>query len=500
MNILQLAEILGDLVTDTYIAKENESQEISGIEFDSRKIQNGYIFCAVKGVKTDGHLFIDKACELGASAFICEDKKAFCEYSNKYPDKSFVCVKDARRALALSSKHFYECACDKLKIIGITGTKGKTSTSFMLSSVLSGAGIKVGIIGTNGAYFGTFYEELSHSTPESRDLHRLFFKMHSMGATHIVMEVSSQAILMSRVYGISFDTAIFTNISPDHIGEGEHPDFENYLYCKSRLFTMCKNALVNADSDKAETILEVCARNGVNVTTFACKEKADFTASDIEFLIDKRMYTNYVCTDKKGVKTPVSVGVPGKFSVFNSLCALSCARLYGVSYEAICKALLDVKVVGRIEPVHNDYCKAPVIIDYAHNEVSMESLFEAMRAYSPRKIICVFGCGGNRSKLRRYEMGESSGKNADLSVITTDNSRFEELDDIIADILVGIKKTDGEYVIIKDRTEAIHYAMSKADRGDVVLLVGKGQETYLDIKGVKTHYDEREAVALYKGE
>lgn len=510
MKISQLGEILSDEFAikvaggsanpEELAIEKIKDSDIAGVAFDSREVRGGYVFVAIKGVKTDGHLFIESAVEKGASAVICETPEVYVKYRQVYTDVLFLCVRDARRALAVVSAYFYGRACDKLKIVGITGTKGKTSTSFMLASILKAAGIKTGIIGTNGAYFEDFYEELGHSTPESRDLHRLFAKMLSMGATHIVMEVSSQALLMYRVYGITFDTAIFTNITPDHIGEGEHPNFENYLYCKGLLFSMCRKAVLNLDCDKTPYMIDVCNCHNVPYTTFACDNKsADFTADNVKFFIDKRMSTSFEVTDSDGVKTEIDVGVPGKFSVFNSLCALTAARLYGIDYETIKSALKTVKVVGRIEPVHNDYCKAPVIIDYAHNEVSMESLFEAIKAYNPNKIICVFGCGGNRSKLRRYEMGEVSGKNADLSVITTDNSRFEELDDIIADILIGMNKTDGKYVIKKDRTEAIHYAMSQAHGGDVVLLVGKGQETYLDIKGVKTHYDEREAVAAYKG-
>ncbi len=504
MNILNISKILVNqqvsACTDN-LSDDFFTTEITGVEFDSRKIKEKSLFVAIKGVKTDGHLYIDSAIEKGAVAIICEDEGAYREYCTAYKNVAFFLVKSARCALALLSKSFYENACEKLKIIGITGTKGKTSTSFMLWSVMNKSAIRTGLIGTNGAYFEGFYEELSHSTPESLDLHRLFYKMLCLGATHIVMEVSSQSILMSRVHGIQFETGVFTNISPDHIGEGEHTDFEDYFYCKSRLFTMCKNAVVNADADRADDILRVCKENGVAVTTFSCNDKnASFYADSLSFYIHNgTMTTSFEIYTPDRQKTAVSVGVPGKFSVFNALCAISCAFLCGLSIDSIKKAIADVKVVGRIEPVPNKYCKAPVIIDYAHNKVSMESLFEAIKEYNPGRIYCVFGCGGNRSKLRRYEMGETSGNNAYMSVITTDNSRFEELDDIISDILVGINKTNGKYTIIKDRTQAIHYAMGKAEENDVVLLVGKGQETYLDIKGVKTHYDEREAVASFKG-
>lgn len=490
-------KVLSESANATTMKCDLVSGDISGVAFDSREVQKGYVFVAITGIKTDGHLYIPKAIELGASAIICENAELYRQYKQEYKGVLFFLVKNARRALAIVSKCFYDNASDKLTIIGITGTKGKTSTSFMISKILNEAGMRCGIIGTTGAYFEDFYLEMNHSTPESRDLHALFSKMHSLGATHIVMEVSSQALMMYRVYGIEFEIGIFTNITPDHIGEGEHSDFNDYLYCKSKLFTMCKKAVINADSDKVQYILDVCKVNDVAVTTYGCEnENVTYRAQGERFYIDGGMKTHFELVCQNGIY-PVEVGVPGKFSVFNALCASSCAMTLGVGIESITKALLNVKVIGRIEPVENPLLKAPVIIDYAHNAMSLESLFTAVKAYNPKRIICVFGCGGNRSKLRRYEMGEISGRYADLSIITADNSRFEELDDIISDILVGMGKTDGKYEIIKDRKDAIYRAIDLAQEGDIVLLAGKGQETYLDVKGVKTHFDEREVVNSY---
>ncbi len=472
-------------------------EKITGVAFDSREVKEGYIFVAVKGVVTDGHLYITKAIELGASAIVCEDKESYEKYKAEYKNVSLYLVKNARRALAMISKHFYGNVCDKMTIIGLTGTKGKTSTSFMISKILGTAGLRCGIIGTTGAYFEDYYEEMSHSTPESRDLHALFAKMYSLGATHIVMEVSSQALMMYRVYGIHFALGVFTNISPDHIGEGEHKDFDDYLYCKSKLFTMCDKAVINADSDRARYILDVCAVNGAEVTTYGYERKdVTYRAKNERFYIDGGMRTKFDLISDGG-KDEIEVSVPGKFSVFNALCAISCAKVLNVGNEPIKQALKRVKVIGRIEPVENDRLPCPVIIDYAHNAVSMESVFSAIKQYNPKRIICVFGCGGNRSKLRRYEMGEISGKYADLSIITADNSRFEELDDIIDDILIGMHKTAGKYEIVKDRKAAIYRAIDLGREGDIILLAGKGQETYLDVKGVKTHFDEREVVNSY---
>jgi UDP-N-acetylmuramoyl-L-alanyl-D-glutamate--2,6-diaminopimelate ligase len=260
---------------------------------------------------------------------------------------------------------------------------------------------------------------------------------------------------------------------------------------------MCKKAVVNADSDKAQYIFDVCRVNNVPLTTYGCEnEKVSYRATNENFYIDGGMKTHFDVVSENGT-FPIEVSVPGKFSVFNALCASSVAFTLGIDKEKIREALCNVKVIGRIEPVENKNLKAPVIIDYAHNAMSLESLFTAVKAYNPRRIICVFGCGGNRSKLRRYEMGEISGRYADLSIITADNSRFESLDDIISDILIGMHKTDGKYEIIKDRKDAIYRAIELSREGDIVLLAGKGQETYLEVNGVKEHFDEREIVNSY---
>ncbi len=478
--------------------RNSSDNTITGVCFDSREVTKDNVFVAATGVKTDGHLYIEKAIELGAGAIICENGDFFTELSKKYTEIPFILVTEARKALASVSKHFYGCACDKLSIIGLTGTKGKTSTSFMIAKILTEAGFRCGIIGTTGAYFEDFYLEMNHSTPESRDLHALFHKMLSLGATHVVMEVSSQSLMMNRVYGIHFSLAAFTNISPDHIGEGEHKDFEDYLFWKSRLFTVCDKAVINKDAERSGDILDICRESGACTVVYSCSDKdADYSAYGEKFYIDGGMKTHFEMKTATNEVHSVEVSVPGKFSVFNALCASSCAMSMGADIEAVKRALLNVKVIGRIEPVEHPQLKVPVIIDYAHNAMSLESLFEAVKAYNPKRIFCVFGCGGNRSKLRRYEMGEISGKHAHLSIITSDNSRFEELDDIIADILIGMGKTNGKYEIVKDRKDAIYRAIDLAEDGDIVLLAGKGQETYLDIKGVKTHFDEREVVKSY---
>ena len=479
--------------------EKNSNKEIKGIAYDSRNVKEDYVFVAAVGAVSDGHMFIPKAVENGACVVICEIKTEYEKYCKQYPYISFILVKSSRIALALLSAEFFCRPADKMTLIGLTGTKGKTSTSFMISGILNNAGIRCGIIGTTGIYYGENYEYIDNSTPESYELHRIFAKMLENGINTCVMEVSSQALMMYRVYGLRFATAVFTNISPDHIGKGEHKSFEEYLSFKGKLFSMCDKAVINADSDHIEYIEDIIRSFNVPLARYSCKNaECDFYACDERFYIDIDMKTECSVTIKEtGKKYFLNVLVPGKFSVYNALCAASVCYGMGVDMETIKNALSKVKVIGRTEPVHHINSHNPIIIDYAHNALSLESLFNAINSYNPSRIICVFGCGGNRSKLRRYDMGEISGKYADLSVITSDNPRDEELDDIIGDILIGIARTSGKYTIIKDRKAAIHYALNQANPGDIVILAGKGQQDYEEIKGVKYPFDERLVVKEY---
>lgn len=475
-----------------------ENIEIKGIAYDSRNVKDAYVFVAAFGAATDGHKFIPKAYENGAKVVICECEQSYKKYSEEYPQVALILVKSSRRALAIISAEFFGRPAEKLKLIGLTGTKGKTSTSFMIAGILEEAGHSCAIIGTTGIYYGGKYEYIDNSTPESYELHRLFADMVACGVKYCVMEVSSQALMLYRVYGMRFETAVFTNISPDHIGDGEHKSFEEYLSYKGKLFNMCDRAVVNADSDRIDYILDIIGKAGIECVKYSCKDKdANFFGCDERFYIDVDMKTEYTLKTSTGLEQKLNVMVPGKFSVYNSLCAASVTMSMGIDAHTVAKALAKVKVIGRTEPVHHQKSTNPVIIDYAHNALSLESLFEAVRAYNPNRMICVFGCGGNRSRLRRYDMGEISGKYADLSVITSDNPRDEELDDIMSDILVGIAKTEGKYTVIKDRRKAIHHALEYAQPGDIVIIAGKGQQTYEEIKGVKYPFDEREVVKEY---
>lgn len=488
-----------EIVLSNYdVTNALENIEIKGIAYDSRNVKDAYVFVAAFGAVTDGHKFIPKACENGAKVVICECEEAYEKYSKEYTEILFILVKSSRIALAIVSAEFFGKPAEKLKLIGLTGTKGKTSTSFMIAGILEEAGHSCAIIGTTGIYYAGKYEYIDNSTPESYELHRLFADMVECGVEYCVMEVSSQALMLHRVYGMRFETAVFTNISPDHIGDGEHKSFEEYLGYKGKLFTMCDRAVVNADSDRIDFILDIIENNGVPCVKYSCKDSsADFFGCDERFYIDVDMKTEYTLKKRDSVQKKLNVMVPGKFSVYNSLCAASVTMSMGIDADTVANALAKVKVIGRTEPVHHEKSQNPVIIDYAHNALSLESLFEAVKAYNPKRMICVFGCGGNRSRLRRYDMGEISGKYADLSVITSDNPRDEELDDIMSDILVGIAKTEGKYTVIKDRRKAIHHALEHAEPGDIVIIAGKGQQTYEEIKGVKYPFDEREVVKEY---
>ena len=474
------------------IANQPDQADYNSLAYDSRKAASGGIFVCLSGAQSDGHDYIDSALEKGISCLVVEKKQAF----ERYGTFAFVVlVKNTRKALALLSAAFFGNPAQGLHLIGLTGTKGKTSTSYMIRQILLEHGISCGLVGTTGIFYGDQSEYIDNSTPESYELHRIFADMIQNGVTHVVMEVSSQALMTYRVLGLTFDIAVFTNISPDHIGPNEHKDFEEYLYYKSTLFRHCRFAVVNLDDSHADVILSVLKQNAVPYETYSChpETQANHTATDPCFELGDSLST---CFTLDGTQR-LHVNVPGKFSVYNALCAATVGLALDCSVDCIRIALEKVTVIGRTELCRHPKCPFPILIDYAHNAVSLESLFDAVKAYHPNRILCVFGCGGNRSKLRRYDMGEISGRHADLSVITSDNPRFEKLDDIIEDILTGIHKTNGSYIVVKDRKQAIFYALAHAEKGDIVLLAGKGQQDYEEIEGVHYPFDERKVVQEY---
>lgn len=462
--------------------------EVRDIIYDSRKIAKDTMFVCMVGAVTDGHKYIPDAIEKGASVIVLEKEKEAAQI----PDSITVLkVASARRALALMSAALFEYPDRKLITIGLTGTKGKTTTTYMIKNVLEMAGKKVGLIGTIGALIGEEHIPSKNTTPESYELHRMFAAMVEAGCEYVVMEVSSQGLKLDRTAGIHFDYGVFTNLSPDHIGPAEHESFEEYLYCKSQLFQQCKVGVVNADDEHWEEILK---GHTCEVRTFSAEEKSvNLAASDIGFINeDGKLGMHF--TVQGCMNCEAKVHIPGRFSVYNSMVTMLVCHLAGISDEAILEGLSKVQVKGRVEmlPVSKEYS---LIIDYAHNEVSTRSVLTTLLEYHPKRLICVYGGGGNRSKLRRYDMGEVTGEMADLCVLTCDNPREEEIRDINTDIKVGLARSNGKYIEIDDRKEAIAYCMVNAQPGDMIVLLGKGHEDYQEIKGVKYHFDEREAVA-----
>lgn len=455
-------------------------KEITSVVYDSRKAEPGSLFLCIKGAVSDGHVYAKEVAEKGASVLVVQDAVEVPE------DVTVIQVENSRYAMACISAAWFDHPAKKLKTIGITGTKGKTTTTYLVKSILENAGHKTGLIGTIETIIGEEHIPSANTTPESYLVQQYFAKMAEAGCDSVVMEVSSQGLMLHRTAGFTFDIGIFTNLEPDHIGPNEHKDFEDYLRCKALLFKQCKTGIFNADDQHLAQILE---GHTCEVETFGFSEKADLRAENTRLVTGKG--TLGIHYDVKGLMDfPVEIDLPGKFSVYNSLTAIAVCRHFNVTEENIQKALKQAKVKGRIEmvKVSDDFT---LMIDYAHNAMSLESLLTTLKEYKPNRLVCLFGCGGNRSKLRRYEMGEVSGKLADLTIITSDNPRNEEPQEIINDIKVGIGKTDGKYVEIIDRKEAIAYAIHHGQPGDIVVLAGKGHEDYQEIKGKKYPMDER---------
>lgn len=458
---------------------------VTDLVYDTRnEMKQGAIFFCISGAVTDGHKHIDEAIKKGAAALVVE--------KDVRPDAPVTVIKvlSSRKALAYMSAAFFGHPAKKLVTIGVTGTKGKTTTTYMIKAILENIGKKVGLIGTIETIIGNEKIPNNNTTPESYLIQKYMARMVDAGCDCVVMEASSQGLKYNRIDGFAFDYGIFTNLSPDHIGGAEHPDFEDYLRSKSLLFRKCKTGLINIDDPHAEEILQghSCA-----VLTFGFDERADFRATDDE-LIKGPGFLGISYRVEGLVSMDVRLNIPGKFNIYNSLCAIAICRQLGAENEAILEALGRIKVKGRVElvPVKGNYT---VMIDYAHNAMSLESLLKSLREYNPKRLVCLFGCGGNRSRERRFEMGEVSSKLADLTVVTSDNPRWEEPEDIIADILTGVKRGPGRYVQITDRREAVKYCISNAMEGDIIVIAGKGHENYQEIRGIKHHMDDRELVA-----
>ena len=456
--------------------------DITSVIYNSQKVKNGCIFICIEGTNFDGHAFAADAAAAGAKALlVSKDVEVPPEW-----DVTIIRVDNTRYAMAFVSAAWFGHPAEKLKVIGVTGTKGKTTTTYLVKSILENAGYKVGLVGTIEVIIGDTHIHAGNTTPESYLLQEYFAKMVEAGLDTVVMEVSSQALMLHRTQGFIYDYGIFTNLEPDHIGPGEHADFEEYMACKALLFRQCRVGIVNGDDSHLQHVTQ---GHTCKLESFGMGENCMLRAEDIK-LVKKpgELGVQFHVTGLMDLEAHVQA--PGRFSVYNALTAIAICRHFQVKNEDIQRALLAAKVKGRIEMIKVSE-HFTLLIDYAHNAMALESLLTTLREYKPGRLVCLFGCGGNRSRQRRFEMGEVSGNLADLTIITSDNPRFEEPQAIIDDIKAGMAKTNGKYVEICDRKEAIGYAISRGQEGDIIVLAGKGHEDYQEIKGIKYPMDER---------
>ena len=454
--------------------------DIKDIVYDSRKVKDGVLFMAVVGSMVDGHDYISDAIKKGAKCIVISKDIDIKE------DVTVIKVKDTRKILSKLSMKLFKYPQSKLKTIAITGTKGKTTTSFMIKKILEVAGYKCGLIGTTGIYIGDKMYPAKNTTPESYETIKYMNEMVKKKMDYMVMEVSSQALKYDRVNDIIFDYGVFTNLTQDHIGPNEHTDMDDYIHSKAKLFNQCNHGIFNIDDEHFYNMVQ---GGDASINTYGYDERADLRAIDMKLIREKGFIGIELSTDGI-VKDTFRISSPGKFSSYNALAAIMVCHMLGIEDKYIKEALSDFHVKGRVEPVHvsDDFT---LLIDYAHNGVSTESILTTIRDYDPGRIVTIFGCGGNRSKDRRYEMGEMAGKYSDYCIITEDNNRYEEFDDIANDILIGMKKTKCKYTIIPDRKEAIKYAIVNGKKGDIIMLIGKGHEDYKEIKGKRYPFDER---------
>ncbi|MDE5539828.1 MAG: UDP-N-acetylmuramoyl-L-alanyl-D-glutamate--2,6-diaminopimelate ligase [Bacilli bacterium] len=465
----------------------SDDTQINDIKYDSRKVSKGNIYVAIKGFNCDGHEYIKDAIEKGAIAVVVSKD---IDLAN---DVTIIKVEDTRIALSFMSANFFNNPASKLTVIGVTGTTGKTTTTHMIKEMLEGAGLKCGIIGSIGMKYNDKVIHTDNTTPESYEVQKMFREMVDNGITHVVMETSSQAFKLNRLAGITFDLGVLTNLTTDHIGPGEHESQEEYVACKNKLFLNSKKAVINNDSNY---LTEVLKDVRIPIVSYAINNNADLKVSDIELINDEKFLGTKFTT--KGIITETfKISIPGEFNIYNALCAITVCHTLGIDIEKAKENLLNVSVRGRME-LALVTPKYKVLIDYAHTEDGMKGLVRNLRAYKPTRLISVFGGGGNRPKERRYNLGEIIGGASDLSIITMDNPRFEEISSINTDIKVGLSKVNAKYIEIENRADAIKYACQNALDGDLILLVGKGHEEYQDIKGKKYYFSELDVIAEIK--
>lgn len=457
---------------------EIKDLDITSIAYDSRKVVEGGVFVCIKGYETDGHKFAQAAVANGAAVIVAEDKVDV--------DIPVVYVENSRRAIAELACTLYGEPSKKLSLVGITGTNGKTTITYLIKSILEAANKRVGIIGTNQNIIGDkvlLTKSTTPTTPNALELQQLFTEMVHYGAEYVVMEVSSHALELDRVYGCEFDVGVFTNLTQDHLDF--HKTMENYLNAKAKLFGLSKKGVVNFDDDGGKTIVNNGDCNCILKTGLG--EGCDLRAENIK-ITSRGSQFNMVYNGKT---YPAMVAIPGKFSVYNALCAAGAALQLGIDIDTVIKGLASATgVVGRVEvvPTNTDYT---VIIDYAHTPDGLMNIINCVKGFAEGRVITLFGCGGDRDNTKRPIMGEIAGNLSDYSIITSDNPRTENPEAIVKEIEEGIKKTNGKYITITDRREAIGYALDMAKPNDVIILAGKGQETYQIIGREKFDFDER---------
>lgn len=460
------------------LATGNPDIEIGRLQIDSRLVGTGDVFFALTGLGKDGHEFIESAVANGAVAVVCERE---CDTFGA----ALILTESARRAYAVCSANYYHNPAKELKLVGVTGTNGKTTVTHVIRQILELTGAKTGLIGTNHYLIGDEELPSSGTTPEAEELHGIFRKMADAGVEYVVMETSSHALALDRCYGLTFEVGVFTNLTEDHLDFHKTP--EQYAEAKATLFSQSRTSVLNAD----DPYCRVMKKNAGKVLTFGIEKGADMNAQNIEY-------------SDRGVAFDWSFGsslvrmrmaIPGRFSVYNALAGIGAAAALGLSDEEIEKGLLLVRgVKGRAEvvPTNTDYT---VMIDYAHTPDGIENILKAVRGFAKKRVIAVFGCGGNRETAKRPKMGRIAGELADYCVVTSDNPRLEDPEEIVRQITAGMQGLEDKYTAIVDRTEAIGYALSIAKAGDIVVLCGKGHETYQDVGGKKIHYDEREILS-----
>lgn len=482
---MKLSKLLDDTLVTNVLGSTDI--EISKVCYDSRKAEKDCVFVCIVGFVTDGHKYIEKAIEQGAKALVVQNGSDLPEIPQ---DITVVFSDDTRKMLAKMSAAFFGNPEKKLKIIGVTGTNGKTTVTTLVKSILEFQEKSVGLIGTNANYINGKELPTERTTPESYEVYELLATMVSEGVEYVIMEVSSHSLELDRVYGIEFLVGAFTNLTQDHLDF--HITMENYKNAKKKLFDISKHAVINIDDEAGKEY----ADSKESAITYSIGGKATLTASDIKISARGVIFN----MEYEGKVHKVRLGIPGKFSVYNALTALACAVSAGIPVENVIEALTFAKgVMGRCETVYTG-TEYTVIIDYAHTPDGLENIISTVKEFCEGRVITLFGCGGDRDKTKRPIMGRIAAKLSDYCIVTSDNPRTENPAAIIEDIMVGVKETDCEHIVIENRREAIGYALKFAKRGDCVILAGKGHETYQIIGTTKNHFDEREVIAEYLDE